>query len=663
MHKIDIIITTRNNYSSLQRTLQSVYSQSHTKFNCFVVDDDSNDGSIEKLSKEFPQTTFITGIGRNGPSHNRNVAASQGNSEYIVTLDDDVVLEPDWLKNMLSFISTSDSIGSAGGQIRFMEDKERLNSIGGYFLTNGLGCDYLFDRKVNDVEHLIKYPLRFPFICSAAMIVRRSVFDLAGGFDPIFFYLGEDYDLGLRINGAGFKVLYTPNAVAYHKLHGVSNSFKSKSLYYLYHRNTFIVIIKNFPFLNMANALMLLSKYLFPKPFELVKIYLFLLWKSFYLIRQRIALKKVYYDRSGIFNINNHLHHIKRQPGLSPNKPGNVDKLKSLIKKLFINKATPPPKSCMNNFIFQVNNACNANCLHCFLRDDLNKGIDKTLSLNEIKAFLETLGKINNAVLGGGEPFLRKDLNEICWSLESINSVTTITIPTNAAIPEKTYETIVNILDSTKHCGIKISLSLDGLGATHDKIRGVPGIFSKVHQLYSLLEPLVGIYYPRFNIQINTSIFKMNYGDFKNVYEYVKCKMPQTEHTFETIRGSFDKQLVESISNDDYRELIEWLRTQDYKRLNLHEEMLHTEHEQKQLYPCIAGEEFIVLKHDGSLGVCEILDPVVNIRDYNMNLDLIKKSKEWNDIIRYVKDGKCYCSHSCFLQCSMEKYNNRCKSK
>ncbi len=662
LYNIDIIVTTRNNYSSLQRTLHSIYNQSYTNFRCFVIDDDSNDDSIDKLSKEFPQTDFITGQGRNGPARNRNIAAARGSGEFIVTLDDDIVLEKDWLEQMLAFISISDSIGSAGGQLRFIEDKERINSLGGYFLINGLGCDYLFNRQVNEIENLINYPLRFPFICSAAMIVRRSVFNLVQGFDKIFFYLGEDYDLGLRINSAGFKVVYNPKAIAYHKLHGVSKTFKNKHFYYLYHRNTFIVFIKNFPFLNMANTFIAFSKELASNPLELLKIYFFLLRNSLYLIKQRASLKKICQKRSNIFNINNHLHHILKKTDSPQKKVRNIDKAKNFIKNVLRKKHVSKFESCMKNFIFQVDNVCNANCIHCFLRNDLNKELEKTLSLDEINTFLGTLGKIDNAVLGGGEPFLRNDLNEICNSLEKINNVATITIPTNAAVPKKIYDTIINILDSTENCGLKISISLDGLHETHDKIRGVPKIFDKVQQLYTLLEPLIGIYYPRFNIQINSSIFKMNYEEFKGVYEFVETKMPLSEHSFETIRGNFDKNLVQSISNDEYLKLIEWLRPQNYKQLPLHEEMLRTEIEKKQLYPCIAGEEFIVLQYDGTLGVCEILDPVVNIRDFNMDFNQIKNSTEWNNAIKYVKDGKCYCSHSCFLQCSMEKYNNKIES-
>ncbi|MDD5747421.1 MAG: radical SAM protein, partial [Candidatus Omnitrophica bacterium] len=308
-----------------------------------------------------------------------------------------------------------------------------------------------------------------------------------------------------------------------------------------------------------------------------------------------------------------------------------------------------------NNIIFQINNACNAKCMHCFLKNELNKNVGRELSLDEIKRFFRKLGHIGNIVLGGGEPFLRDDLPDICRFLAEYNTPALITIPTNASLPDKIAAMVKRILDTTADCGVKISISLDGMDAVHDRIRGIDGLFSRVGKLYSNLEYFAGIYLPRLEIQINTALFKYNLNEFKKIYEYVRDEMPVAEFTFETIRGHFDKKNAEPISNDEYREIIGWVKAQGYKKGGLHETMLLTEIARKQLYPCIAGTDFVVLKYNGDLGVCEILEPVVNIREYGYDFELIKKSPAWHKAVSFASSGSCYCSHSCFLEVSMNK--------
>ena len=65
-------------------------------------------------------------------------------------------------------------------------------------------------------------------------------------FDPLYFYLSEDFDLGLKANYAGSLVLYNPKAIAYHYCHKVADTFTSAKIDYLVYRNSLYTILKNF---------------------------------------------------------------------------------------------------------------------------------------------------------------------------------------------------------------------------------------------------------------------------------------------------------------------------------------------------------------------------------------------------------------------------------
>src|SRR3989338_6576311 len=97
-HLVDIIVTTRNNAPVLREALASIEKQTFSDYQCYVVDDCSTDDTATMVEREFPWVHLIRSSTRSGPSKNRNRAIALGNTPFIVTLDDDVVLTPDWLK-------------------------------------------------------------------------------------------------------------------------------------------------------------------------------------------------------------------------------------------------------------------------------------------------------------------------------------------------------------------------------------------------------------------------------------------------------------------------------------------------------------------------------------------------------------------------------------
>ncbi len=254
-HLVDIVVTTRNNALVLREALVSIEKQAFSDYQCYVIDDCSTDDTTNMVERDFPWVHLVKASKRTGPSGNRNHAIALGSAPLIVTLDDDVVLTTDWLKEMVEFISFSPSIGSVGSQLRYLQSPDKLNGIGGFLGNDGIGWELFFNAHLSGVKRLIERPIRILYACTAAMIMRREAFDKAGRFDSSYFYLAEDLDLGIRLNFCGYLILYNPKAIAYHRYHTTASKLAPAYLNYLYYRNSLLTLVKNFSFLTLSTML------------------------------------------------------------------------------------------------------------------------------------------------------------------------------------------------------------------------------------------------------------------------------------------------------------------------------------------------------------------------------------------------------------------------
>lgn len=656
----------------MRETLRSVAKQTFSAYQCYVVDDCSTDDTVAMIKNEFNWVHMLGSNKRNGPSKNRNLAIALGNAPFVVTLDDDVALSPDWLKEMVDFISFSPAIGAVGSQLRFWHSPDTLNGIGGFFGVDGVGGDLFFNTSLDEVQSLIERPIRVVYACTAAMIMRRGAFEEAGRFDASYFYLGEDFDLGLRMNFRGYLVLYNPRAIAYHRYHTTARTFQRHVVDYLYYRNSLLTILKNFSTPTIAKMLPRFFQRLRSDPYIGLKAFA---WNLFHLgnilawrWRRR---KRQSVTETQILSLNSFLLALLfGKSGLQHDQAARVSWKWRLLRALFrvyvlINRSFQGPEihpNYVDNIIFQVTNICNARCKQCFLRHVLNRDVGKNLSLDEIRKFFTSLGRVNNIVLGGGEPFLRKDLDQVCVVLDRLCGPSLITIPTNGAYPDIIFQKAKSILENTR-ASLKISLSIDGPPWLHDNIRGVPNLFDKVHQTYEKLLFLYRIFYPRLSLQVNSTVFAENYEYFPNLYHLVKERFPFAQFTFETIRGYYDTNLAQPITDDIYQDLIESVRQLGDSRMTNHLELhclaLDTIKQQRQVVPCNAGRNFVVLDFFGNLYPCEILPAFVNIRDIGYDFARVVEDPRWKKIIDDVQNGKCHCTHMCFLNASFGEFRSK----
>lgn len=252
MNKVSIVICAYNNKDIIGKCIKSVLLQTCKDFKIYLVDDNSSDGTEEYIKNNYPSVVFYKKSDNSGPSISRNIGMSISDSEYIAFMDSDVELNKRWLEECIYLMDRDESIGICGSKLLYKSSKDKINSIGGAISRIGVGFDVAKGQKNKKFK-----TKQFLFVCSAAILVRRSMLKKIGGFDDTFFYSYEDTDLGWRANIAGYEVIFNPKAIVYHNLNETVKKIPDR-VYFNSTKNRIRMLIKNYEIHNLIIYLPLL---------------------------------------------------------------------------------------------------------------------------------------------------------------------------------------------------------------------------------------------------------------------------------------------------------------------------------------------------------------------------------------------------------------------
>jgi GT2 family glycosyltransferase len=239
---VSVIILTWNGRAYLKDCLDSLAAQTFRDFETILVDNGSSDGSADYLRGTFPWVRLLELPENVGfaDGNNRGLALAQG--AFIVTLNNDTKVDPDFLAELVKVADSDACIGMVAARMRNYYRPERIDAAGLMIGSNGLGYNIGFgeidDGRYNNV------PLFGP--CGGAALYRLAMLDETGFFDPDFFAYYEDFDLAWRVRMAGWKALAAPQALVYH-VHSATGGEMSRFKVYHTQRNKWFVIIKNWP--------------------------------------------------------------------------------------------------------------------------------------------------------------------------------------------------------------------------------------------------------------------------------------------------------------------------------------------------------------------------------------------------------------------------------
>jgi len=221
--------------------LDSLRRSTFEDFEVIVVDNGSMDGSREWIEQNCPWVRLIRNPENMGfaTACNQGIRASAG--DYIVLLNNDIEVEPDWLTELYRGMERHPECGMGTTKMMFLDDREVFYNTGDLFHVWSSGGGRGQGEK--DVGQYDKEDYVFG-ACAGAGIYRRELFDTVGIFDEDFFIFAEDVDLNMRSQLEGFKTVYLPQAKVYH-IGTATVGLYSDRYVYLCKRNDVYVLIKN----------------------------------------------------------------------------------------------------------------------------------------------------------------------------------------------------------------------------------------------------------------------------------------------------------------------------------------------------------------------------------------------------------------------------------
>lgn len=244
---ISIVIANYNSEKYIINCLISVFKETKVLFELIIVDSSSKDTSvylIEQKLKSRKNAYLIKSKKNRGAAYARNIGAKKSKGKYLVFLDCDTIVGKNWLEKAIKFLEKNKNIGA--GQLKIIQlDKKTFDSAGEKLTPFGFLAERAQNAKdkgqFDDVEPIFSGK-------TAAMIVRKKIFQKLEGFDEDFFMYWEEPDLCWRIWKLGYKIVFLPMGTVYHaysaKIKQVSRDWDLQ-ITYLGCRNHIFTIIKN----------------------------------------------------------------------------------------------------------------------------------------------------------------------------------------------------------------------------------------------------------------------------------------------------------------------------------------------------------------------------------------------------------------------------------
>lgn len=246
--KIAIAIVTYNSAEKLPDCLVSLAKQNYPAelIDLIIVDNDSSDNSREIIKQSAVSARLIENSTNTGFARANNQAyelAKELNDDYLVLLNDDTIVDENWLINLIGLAESDNKIAAVQAKLLMWPEKNLINSYGNALTFLGFGyCNYYLRPDKTGEPFEVAYP------SGAAVAIKISVLKEIGLFDDKLFMYHEDVDLGWRLRLLGYKVMLEPKAIVYHKYSFAKAPYK----YYYMERNRFYVVRKNFKLATLA---------------------------------------------------------------------------------------------------------------------------------------------------------------------------------------------------------------------------------------------------------------------------------------------------------------------------------------------------------------------------------------------------------------------------
>lgn len=255
-----ILVNFNNNHFTLE-CLESLNNLTYDNFEIIIVDNGSEYNTyldLKRKIKDFEDKLKIKLIRSNyklyfAAGTNKGLKIAKG--DYICLLNNDTEVVSDFLEKPIAYLEKNENVGMLCTKILFFHDKNRIWYAGAYLNPRSIYFSYHIglNQKDNGKYDEIK---ETDYANGAALFTKHEVFQEIGLLDEIFFMYVEDTDWNLRAKEKGYKLIYFPETVVYHKVNPIKKENRlgyreNPFQVYLYTRNKVIFTLKNYSFLDI----------------------------------------------------------------------------------------------------------------------------------------------------------------------------------------------------------------------------------------------------------------------------------------------------------------------------------------------------------------------------------------------------------------------------
>jgi len=246
--KVLVIILNWNGTEDTLRCLESLRRVEYDNFEVLVIDNDSVPGSADPIKREFPEVTLIRNEQNLGYSGGNNVGlryARDTDSEYVLILNNDTTVDPQFLNELVKVAETDPRIAVLGGKVIQLEKPDKLWAV--YGAVNF--CQQLV-KVWGHNKPISQFSSRkdVDFVVGCGMMLSMDAFVDVGEFDERFFAYHDEVDWCKRARDMRYRVVYVPDALMWHKGCASTGGFQdyyNPALRYLPARNSVLYVKKH----------------------------------------------------------------------------------------------------------------------------------------------------------------------------------------------------------------------------------------------------------------------------------------------------------------------------------------------------------------------------------------------------------------------------------
>ncbi len=208
---LSVVIPTWNGKERARRCVDDLLAQTRPPSEIIVVDDGSDDGTVDLFVERYPQLTVVAMTENRGFCAAVNVGIGEARGDYIMLLNNDMTMAPDCLEHLYAALEPKTV---AGPLVLFESKRKTVYAAGDRLLPNGRPESIGFREHLSQAAKHLREPTG---ITAGAAIYPRALFEEAGLFDETFVAYFDDMDMSLRARWLGYTMRIVPRARAFHE--------------------------------------------------------------------------------------------------------------------------------------------------------------------------------------------------------------------------------------------------------------------------------------------------------------------------------------------------------------------------------------------------------------------------------------------------------------